>query len=47
MSVDTSGGHKDMDYAQHKATYTGFIKGAQISVVFLVLLMIAMAVFLV
>ncbi len=46
MSVDTSGGHKDMDYAQHKATYSGFIKGTQIGVVLLVLLLIWMAVFL-
>ena len=46
MSVDTSGGHPDMDYAQHKATYAGFIRGTQIGVVLLVLLLAGMAVFL-
>lgn len=46
MSVDTSGGHPDMDYPQHKATYAGFIRGTQIGVVLLVLLLAGMAVFL-
>ena len=47
MSVDTSGGHKDMDYAQHKSTYAGFIRGTQISIVLLVLLLAWMAIFIV
>lgn len=47
MSVDTNGGHPAMDYAQHKSTYAGFIRGTQISVVLLVLLLAAMAFFLV
>lgn len=46
MSVDTSKGHPAMDYAQHKRTYEGFIRGTQISVVLLVLLLVGMAVFL-
>lgn len=44
--IDTSGGHPDMDYAQHKRTYAGFIRGTQISVVLLVILLALMAIFL-
>ncbi len=47
MSVDTSGGHPAMDYAQHKATYAGFVRGTVISTIFLVLLLAGMAFFLV
>lgn len=47
MSVDTSGGHKDMDYAQHKSTYASFIRGTQISIILLVLLLAWMAIFVV
>jgi Bacterial aa3 type cytochrome c oxidase subunit IV len=47
MSVDTSKGHPAMDYAEHNATYSGFIKLTKIAVVFLVLLMAGMYVFLV
>jgi len=46
MNLDTSKGHPDMDYAQHKRTYAGFIRGSQITVVLLVLLLIGMAIFL-
>ena len=46
MSLDTSGGHPDMDYAQHKSTYSAFIRFTQISIVLLVLLLAGMAVFL-
>lgn len=46
MSVDSSKGHPDMDYAQHKRTYDGFIRGTQISVVLLVILLVGMAIFL-
>ncbi len=46
MSVDTSKGHPAMDYAQHKATYAGFIRGSQISIVLLVILLAGMAIFL-
>ena len=44
--IDTSGGHPDMDYAQHKSTYAAFLRGTQIMIVLLVLLLIGMAIFL-
>ena len=47
MSIDTSKGHKDMDYAEHTATYNGFLKLTQYLIVFLVLLLVAMFWFLV
>lgn len=47
MSIDTSGGHSAMDYAEHQRTYSGFIRFTQISIVLLVLLLIGMAYFLV
>lgn len=47
MSVDTSGGHHAMDYAEHNRTYEGFLRLTKISIVFLVLLLIAMKAFLV
>lgn len=46
MNLDTSKGHPDMDYAQHKRTYDGFVRGSQITIVLLVLLLAGMAVFL-
>lgn len=46
MSVDTSGGHPAMDYAAHKSTYAGFIRGTVISITLVVLVLIGMAVFL-
>ena len=45
MSVDISNGHPDMDYAAHKATYAGFVRGTTISIVLLVLLLMFLAVF--
>ena len=47
MSVDTSTGHPAMDYAEHKRTYAGFVRGTTISIVLLVILLAAMAVFVV
>lgn len=47
MAVDTSHGHSAMDYAEHNRTYLGFLKGAQIGIVSLVILLIGMYVFLV
>ncbi len=44
--IDTNSGHPDMDYAQHRATYASFLRGVQVSVVLLVLLLAGMAVFL-
>ena len=47
MSVDTSHGHKDMDYDEHNRTYAGFLKITKIAIVLLVLLMAGMKYFLV
>ncbi|MEO1204903.1 MAG: aa3-type cytochrome c oxidase subunit IV [Pseudomonadota bacterium] len=47
MSTDLSGGHPDMDYAEHKKTYSVFIKGTQILVVVVTLILVGMYVFLV
>jgi hypothetical protein len=48
VSAETSGGgHAAMDYEQHVRTYDAFIKGVQISVASLVVLVILMAMFLV
>jgi hypothetical protein len=46
MSVDTSKGHPAMDYAQHNATYAGFIRGTQVAVILLAMLLAGMAIFL-
>ncbi len=43
MSVDTSGGHPDMDYEEHTKTYAGFVKGTVISVVLVALTLVIMA----
>jgi hypothetical protein len=47
MSVDTSKGHPDMDYAEHLRTYNGFIKGTVTLVVLTALLLLGMLFFLV
>lgn len=47
MSIDTTGGHPAMDYKEHVRTYTGFIRFTIASIIFLALLLIGMAVFLV
>ncbi|HKZ96671.1 MAG TPA: aa3-type cytochrome c oxidase subunit IV [Hyphomicrobiaceae bacterium] len=47
MSIDTSGGHAAMDYAEHMRTYHAFLKGTRYLIVFLVLLLAGMAYFLV
>ena len=47
MSVDTSNGHSAMDYAEHKRTYAGFVRGTTIAIALIVLLLIFMAVFVV
>ncbi len=47
MSLDTSEGHKDMDYDEHIRTYNGFITLTKISVVAGVIVLAAMAYFLV
>lgn len=45
--IDTSDGHKAMDYPEHLRTYKGFLRGAAICVTLLALLLVFMAVTLV
>lgn len=47
MSVDTSDGHPDMDYVEHRRTYSGFITGVIWGTVATVIVLILMAVFLI
>lgn len=47
MSLDTTGGHPAMDYAEHARTYGGFLRLTKFAVIFLVLLLGGMALFLV
>ncbi len=44
MDIDTSNGHPDMDYEQHKQTFRAFWLGAQILTAAVVLILILMAV---
>jgi hypothetical protein len=47
MSTDMTGGHPDMDYAEHNRTYSGFLTGTKILAGFVILLLIGMFIFLV
>ena len=47
MSIDPSGGHPAMDYKEHVRTYNGFVQFTKYSIIFLVILLIGMAAFLV
>lgn len=47
MAIDMTGGHPSMDYAEHERTYKKFIQFSKIGIVFLVLLLVGMAFFLV
>lgn len=47
MGIDASKGHEAMDYDEHARTYKGFLTGSKILIVFLVILLGAMAFFLV
>ena len=47
MSVDTSNGHPDMDYKEHKRTYAGFLKVSKYSTVAILVILALMAYFLV
>lgn len=47
MSLDTSGGHPDMDYAEHLRTYEGFLRFTKIAIVAAAVVLIGMKVFLV
>jgi len=46
MTLNTTGGHPAMDYAEHQRTYAGFLKATQLGIAFLVLLLAGMAFFL-
>jgi Bacterial aa3 type cytochrome c oxidase subunit IV len=47
VGIDLSGGHPEMDYAEHERTYSRFLTFAKIGIGFLVVLMVGMYVFLV
>ena len=47
MSIDTSGGNHNMDYAEHTRTYASFTRLSIMLIVFLVLLLSSMKYFLV
>ncbi len=47
MSVDTSNGHPDMDYAEHQKTYASFLRLTKFAIIFLVVLLAGMKIFLV
>jgi hypothetical protein len=46
MSVNTSGGHPEMDYKEHSRTYAGFLRGLQLIVGVVLLTLVVMALFL-
>ena len=46
MSIDTTGGHPDMDYREHERTYAGFLFMTKLLVVSVVVLLAGMALFL-
>lgn len=47
MSIDTSKGHKAMDYPEHVRTYNGFLQLTKVSIITLIILLAGMAFFLV
>ena len=47
MSIDTSDGHKAMDYREHVRTYGGFLTGSMVLIVLVALILIGMLIFLV
>ncbi|HWV82554.1 MAG TPA: aa3-type cytochrome c oxidase subunit IV [Hyphomicrobiaceae bacterium] len=46
MSIDTTGGHPDMDYAEHLRTYNGFVRGATVLTALVLFILASMAFFL-
>lgn len=46
MAIETTGGHPSMDYAEHQRTYAAFLALTKIGIAALVLLLLAMAYFL-
>jgi hypothetical protein len=47
MSIDTSDGHKAMDYREHIRTYNGFLTGGLVLIVLVAVILLGMLVFLV
>jgi hypothetical protein len=47
VSIDTSRGHSEMDYAEHNRTYAGFLRFTKIAIISLTILLVGMYVFLV
>jgi Bacterial aa3 type cytochrome c oxidase subunit IV len=47
MAIDPSGGHPDMDYAEHRRTYAGFVRATIMMIVFVALTLLFMLFFLV
>ena len=47
MTIDTSDGHKAMDYRELVRTYEGFLKGTVVLVVVTALILFGMLIFLV
>lgn len=45
--IDTSGGHPEMDYAEHARTYGRFVRGTIVLVVVVALILLWMLIFLV
>jgi hypothetical protein len=40
MAIDPAGGHPAMDYPEHQRTYSGFIRGTTVMIVFVVLVLL-------
>jgi len=47
MTIDTSGGHHEMDYREHVRTYQGFVRGTMILTAITIVILAGMAFFLV
>lgn len=47
MAIDTTQGSPSMDYTEHTRTYKSFLRGTQLMIAFLVVLLAGMAYFLV
>ena len=39
MAIDPAGGHPAMDYREHLRTYSGFIRGTVVMIVFVILVL--------
>ena len=47
MSIDTTDGHKAMDYREHLRTYSGFLVGTVTLIVLVAVILLGMLIFLV